>query len=98
MAGRLLRRPSGTFNGKGLNMPRTEINQARADVTYSAHDGNLWVLPITTAGISYCRNAMPPGAQRMGMFYLIGEADAARVILALNSAGLNVEQRGKGAV
>jgi hypothetical protein len=79
-------------------MPRTEINQGRADVTYSAHDGNLWVLPVTTAGISYCRNAMPPGAQRMGMFYLIGEADAARVILALNSAGLNVEQRAKGAI
>lgn len=77
-------------------MPRIEINQTRADVTYSAHDGNLWVLPITTAGMSYCRNAMPPGAQRMGMYYLIGAADAARVILALNSAGLNVEQRDKG--
>lgn len=79
-------------------MPRTELHETRADVTYSAHDSNLWVLPITTAGISYCRNAMPPGAQRMGMYYLIGAADAARVILALNSAGLNVEQRSKGAV
>lgn len=76
-------------------MPRTEINQARADVTYSAHDGNLWVLPITTAGISYCRNAMPAGAQRMGMYYLIGEADAPRVIRELHAdGGLVVRQTG----
>lgn len=79
-------------------MLRTEQHPSRADVTYSAHDGNLWVLPITTAGISYCRNAMPPGAQRMGMYYLIGAADAARVILGLNSAELILEQRKGGMV
>lgn len=73
---------------------RTELKpERRADVTYSAHDGNLWVLPLTTAGISYCRNAMPAGAQRMGMYYLIGEADAPRVICGLRAdQGLRVEQ------
>lgn len=77
-------------------MARTEIKpERRADVTYSAHDGNLWVLPLTTAGISYCRNAMPAGAQRMGMYYLIGAGDAARVICGLCADGsLRVEQVG----
>jgi hypothetical protein len=79
-------------------MPRIETHQVRADVTYSAHDGNLWVLPITTAGISYCRNVLPPGTQRMGMYYLIGAADAAQVVLGLNSAELILEQRKGGAV
>lgn len=65
----------------------------RADVTYSEHDGNLWVLPITSAGMSYCRDIMPLGVQRMGMFYLIGAADAARVIFDLKTSGLRVEQR-----
>lgn len=69
-------------------MPRIEIKpERRADVTYSAHDGNLWVLPLTTAGISYCRSAMPAGAQRMGMYYLIGAGDATRVLCGLHADG-----------
>ena len=69
-------------------MARTEITpERRADVTYSAHDGNLWVLPLTTAGVSYCRNAMPAGARRMGMYYLIGEADVPRVLCGLHADG-----------
>lgn len=79
-------------------MSRTELKpERRADVTYSAHDGNLWVLPLTTPGISYCRNAMPPGAQRMGMYYLIGGGDAARVICGLHADGGVVARQVGGA-
>ena len=85
--------PGKTFIG-GTAMLRTEVKQARADLTYSAHDGNLWVLPITAAGMTYCRAAMPGGVQRMGMFYLVGQADAEAVVCGLVSAGLTIEKRG----
>lgn len=77
---------------------RTELKpERRPDVTYSVHDGNLWVLPLTTAGINYCRDAMPSGAQRMGMYYLIGAGDAARAICGLRAyRGIVVRHVGGG--